>query len=104
VSRTIEDLETNDYYSATTTEEIRSFYNTSYMYVRYIEEVYGREKLMDIFYEAGKKPFHDSTLNDTFEINNQKTADEVIMTVLNLTKDELSQAYLAWLEDVALDN
>ncbi|MCH4887772.1 hypothetical protein EZV73_09315 [Acidaminobacter sp. JC074] len=98
VTRTIADLEANDYYTATSNEEIRSFYNTSYMYVRYIEETYGREKLMDLFYEAGKKPFHDSTLNEAFESNNQKTADEVILTVLGLTKDQLSNGYLEWLE------
>jgi len=100
VEQTIEDIELRDLYSDLTSEEIRNYYNTSYMYVRYIAETYGHDKLMDLFYEAGKKPFHDSTLNDSFEINNQKTADEVIMTVLEITKEQLSKEYLDWLETV----
>lgn len=51
-----------------------------------------------LFYEAGKKPFHDSTLNDAFKINNQITTGEVIQSVLGVTKAELSEGYLAWLE------
>ena len=100
IKQTIEDIELRDLYSDLTSEEIRNYYNTSYMYVRYIAETYGHDKLMDLFYEAGKKPFHDSTLNDSFEINNQKTADEVIMTVLEITKEQLSKEYLDWLETV----
>ncbi len=98
VSYTIEYMEANDLTKDITTQEIYNFYNTSYMYVRFIVDVYGRDKLMDIFYEAGKKPFHDSTLNDTFEYENQQTASEVLITVLGLTKEEFSAEYMAWLD------
>ena len=98
VSYTIEYMEANDLTKDITTQEIYNFYNTSYMYVRFIVDVHGRDKLMDIFYEAGKKPFHDSTLNDTFEYENQQTASEVLMTVLGLTKEEFSAEYMAWLD------
>ena len=104
VANTIQYMETNDLTKDLTKEEIYNFYNTGYMYVRFIDQVYGRDKLMDIFYEAGKKPFHDSTLNETFESDNQQTASEVIMTVLGMTKEELSTEYLAWLDTLDYDS
>ncbi len=98
VSHTIAYLNANDLNQDLDQQSIYNFYNTGYMYVRFIDQVYGREKLMDIFYEAGKKPFHDSTLNETFESDNQKTGAEVLLTVLGLTEEEFSNEYLAWLE------
>lgn len=104
VLQTIKDIEENNLSSITEMQDIYDFYATSYMYVRYICETYGRQALMDIFYEAGRKPFHDSTLNKTFEQENQKTAEEVIMTVLGLTKTELSEDYIEWLDTLDFDN
>lgn len=104
VSYSIDYLEKMDLGSDLSTQDIYTYYNTSYMYVRYITETYGHETLMDIFYEAGKKPFHDSTLNDTFEQENQKTADKVIKRVLGLTKAQLSEDYLIWLDTLDFDN
>lgn len=104
VSKTIEYIEEHDLNTDLSTEEVYCFYTTSYMYTRYICETYGHETFMDLFREAGKKPFHDSTLNDTFEQENQKTAEEVIETVLGLTKAELSEGYLKWLEEVDFEN
>jgi hypothetical protein len=98
VSQTIADLEARDLSQDLSQQEIYNFYSTSYMYVKFIDETYGREKLMDIFHEAGKKKFHDETMNDAFQSINQETAGEVLMTVLGLTKDELSQKYLVWLD------
>lgn len=98
VSQTIEDLEARDLTQDLTQDEIYNFYSTSYMYVKFIEETYGREKLMDIFYEAGKKKFHDETMNDEFQKKNQETAAEVLQTVLGVSKEELSQNYLIWLD------
>lgn len=98
VSQTIDQLESLDVSSNLTGEQIVNFYNTSYMIVNYICDTYGHESLMDLFYEAGKKPFHDSTLNETFESNNQKTADEVFQLILGMTKEEVSTEYLEWLE------
>ena len=103
VSYTIEYMETNDLTKNLTKQEVYNFYSTGYMYVRFIDQVYGRDKLMEIFYEAGKKPFHDSTLNDDFEIENQQTASEVLLTVLGLTKEEFSQEYLSWLDTLDFD-
>lgn len=104
VSHTIGFLEKMDLASDLSSADIYTFYGTSYMYVRYIVETYGHQTLMDIFYEAGTKPFHDSTLNDTFEQANQQTADEAIMNVLGLTKAQLSEAYLIWLDTLDFDN
>lgn len=100
VKMSLKGIEKMDMTSDLTREEILNFYTASYMYVRYIDETYGRETLMNLFYEAGKKPFHDSTLNDTFESNNQISTGEVIESVLGITKDELSSAYLTWLKTV----
>lgn len=99
VSNTIEDLENLDLGGNISRQEIVDFYNTSFMYVTYIRETYGRDTLMEVFYEAGKKPFHDSTLNDSFEKNNQITTEEVINYVLGISKKELSEDYLNWLEE-----
>ncbi|MBT3318351.1 MAG: hypothetical protein HN948_10010 [Clostridia bacterium] len=104
VSFTIEFLESTDLGSDLSSQQIRNYYNTSYMIVRYISETYGHDTLMKLFYEAGKKPFHDSTLNKTFEQQNQKTADEVIMSILDLTKAQLSEEYLLWLDTLDFDN
>ena len=99
VSVTIADLEALDLESTVSSEQIANFYNASYMIVKYMNNTYGHDVLMEIFYEAGKKSFHDSTLNEAFESNNQKTTGEAIQTILGLTKAELSEAYLAWLDD-----
>ncbi len=98
VSKTLSELEGINLGSDLTSKQINDYYATSYMYVRFIAEIYGHDTLMDLFYETGKKPFHDSTLNSSFESNNQRTTGEVIQTVLGLTKNELSSEYLVWLE------
>jgi len=98
VSQTIAELELNNLNTNLTTQEIYNYYSTSYMYVRYISETYGRDKLMEIFTVAGEKPFHDSTLNDDFYIINQETAATVLIDVLGVTKERLSNDYLDWLD------
>ncbi len=100
---TIEQLESNDLNNDLSRQEIVDFYNTSYMYVRYLIETYGRDTFMELFYEAGKKPFHDSTLNPTFEQENRNTATDVLAAVLGITKEELSSAYLQWLDGISDD-
>lgn len=97
VTQTIDDLETNDLNQDLTSEQVYDFYRSSYMYVKFIHDTYGRDTLMAIFETAGEKPFHDSTLNETFEANNQRTAEEVLLSVLDMTKEELSFEYLTWL-------
>ncbi len=100
VAQTIEDLERTDLGSDSVThKEIVDFYDTSYLYMKFIHDTFGRDTMIGLFEEAGKKPFHDSTLNPTFESNNQKTATEVIQTVLGMTKGELSEAYLEWVDE-----
>ena len=107
VSQTIKHLEENDMYldDDMSTEEIFNFYNTGYMYVKYIEETYGREKLMDIFYEAGKEPYHNAGIIDEeyCAINNEIT-ENVILTVTGVSAEQLSQDYLEWLDTVDFDN
>lgn len=100
VSLSIQDLELMDLSSVTITrQEITNFYNSGFLYMKYIHDTYGRHKMIELFTEAGKKPFHDSTLNETFYMENQKTATEVIQTVLGLSKQELSRAYLTWIDE-----
>ncbi len=103
VKMSISELEAIDLESDLSMKEITNYYNTSYMYVRYIIETYGRDVLIDLFNEAGKKSFHDSTLNDSFKVNNQVTTDEVIQSILKIRKDELSASYFEWLKTVELD-
>jgi len=92
----IQYLETLDLYNVQG-KVVGDWYNTSYMYVRYIIETYGHDTLMDIFYEAGKKPFNSSVLNENFENDNIVTTADVIETVLGLTKETLSEDYTQWL-------
>lgn len=100
ITTTIDKMEQVNLADVSDRQEVVDFYTAGYMYIRYIDEVYGRETLMEIFNEAGKKPYQDSALDDEYEIKNQQTASEVFMTVLGLTKAQLSQEYLAWLETV----
>lgn len=100
IGLTIDELENTDLYNPESQQTVWNYYNTSYMYVSYLIETYGHDKLMALFHEAGKKPFHNSTMNETFEAENIKTTSEVIQTVLGLTKVELSEAYLDWLENL----
>lgn len=100
ITTTIEELERVNLSDVDSHQQIVDFYTASYMYIRYIDEAYGRDTLMQLFYEAGKKPYQDSALDDEYEMKNQQTASEVFMTVLGLTKAELSEDYLAWLETI----
>ncbi len=74
------------------------WYNASYIYVAYLIETYGHDTFMDLFYEAGKKPFNDSIMNDSFESQNNETTAQVLITVLGITEEELSNDYVNWLE------
>ncbi len=93
----IEYLETLDLYNVQG-KIVGDWYNTSYMYVRYIIETYGHDTLMDIFYEAGKKPFNSSVLNENFDMDNIQTTDDALEVVLGLSKEQLSEAYFLWLD------
>jgi len=92
----IQYLETLDLYNVEG-KVVGDWYNTSYMYVRYIIETYGHDTLMDIFYEAGKKPFNSSVLNENYDVDNILTTADVIERVLGLTKETLSEDYTQWL-------
>ena len=104
VSITIDDLEKLDLSSDITIEEVHQVYNTSYMYVKFMVETYGRRKFMSIFSEAGKKPFHDNTLNEAFESKNKETLSEVFIEILGKTKEKISLEYLEWLESQTIGN
>lgn len=99
VSQTIEDLEVNNLGTNLTKQGIYNYYSTSYMYIRYIVETYGRDKMIEIFTTAGQKPFHDETLNDEFHIKNSETARQIMQEILGVTPEELSSDYLVWLEE-----
>lgn len=99
VSLTIDEVENLDLHISPTTEEVYAFYNTSFMYFKFIAEEYGHDKIMAMFHEAGKKPFHESNFNPDFYRINKETASDVIRKVLGMTKAELSIEYLVWLEE-----
>lgn len=97
VNKDIDYLESLDLYNAPG-DEVRRWYNNSYMVVNYLVETYGHDELMALFYEAGKKPFNSSVFNENFDEDNITTTEEVLKTVLGLTKEELSVNYLEWLK------
>lgn len=99
VHTTIEQLENTNIGEETDTQKIYDWYNTNYMYAAYLIETYGHDKYMEIWYEAGKRPFNDSAANLDFYSQNDATLGEVLMEILGLTKEELSNAYLSWLEE-----
>ena len=98
VQVTIAELENTNIGNETDTQKIYDWYNTNYMYAAYLIDTYGHDKYMEIWYEAGKRPFNDSAANLNFYEQNDETFGEVLMTVLGITKEELSIAYLTWLE------
>ncbi len=99
VSHTIEFLEDSDLWNTSDREVIDSWYNTSQMYVEYIVDVYGHDELMQLFYEAGKKPYNEKIMNPDFEEMNAQTMGEVFITVLGKSKEEISNDYLIWLDE-----
>lgn len=94
----ISKLEVLDSSRLTETQDIYNWYGQNFMYTAYLIETYGYDKYMEIWYEAGKKPFNDSAANPNFYSQNNETMTEVLMTVLGLTKQQLTNDYLAWLE------
>lgn len=94
----ISELEVLDSSQLTETTDIYNWYGQNFMYTAYLIEKYGHDKYMELWYEAGKKPFNDSAANPNFYTQNNVTMGEVLMTVLGITKQELTDAYLAWLE------
>lgn len=98
VQVTISELENTNIGNETDTQKIYDWYNTNYMYAAYLIETYGHEKYMELWYEAGKRPFNDSAANINFYSQNDQTFGEVLMAVMGITKDELSASYILWLE------
>lgn len=98
IDLSIDYLENMDLYNPKSQQHIWDWYNASYMYVRYLIEKYGHDQFMQLFYKAGEKPFHDSIMNDRFEAKNIQTMNEVLSSVFNITKEELGERYLKWLE------
>lgn len=81
IKLTVDYLENKDLYNAEIQQEIWDWYNASYIYTGYIVETYGHGKYMELYYEAGNI-----------------TLDEILMSVLGITKEELTESYLEWLE------
>jgi len=94
----IAELEVLDSSKLTDTEDIYAWYGQNFMYTAYLIDTYGHDKYMELWYEAGKKPFNDSAANPNFYSQNNETMGEVLMKVLNLTKQQLTDSYLDWLE------
>jgi hypothetical protein len=94
----ISELEVLDSSILTETQDIYNWYGQNFMYTAYMIEEYGHDKYMELWYEAGKKPFNDSAANPNFYAQNNVTMEEVLMSVLGITKKQLTDDYLAWLE------
>ncbi len=86
-------------WEATEQSETWSWYDTAHMYTYYIIEKYGHDKLMDMFYEAGKKPYNENVMNPDFAKQNAETMSEVMEKVLGQTKDEFYNDYIDWLNE-----
>ena len=98
IGLSIEYLETMDLYNPESKQAIYDWYNASYMYVVYLIETYGHDKFMELFYEAGKKPFNDSVQNENYYEDAINTLAEIMPEVLGIIKEELTERYLEWLE------
>jgi len=101
----VAELEVFDSSQLTETQDIYNWYGQNFMYTAYMIETYGHDKYMELWYEAGKRPFNDSAANPNFYSQNNETMKDVLSTVLGITKDQLTAGYLAWLETTdILDN
>lgn len=98
MAQNINQLNQTDMINPSTQQEVWDWYNTAFGYVTYLIETYGHEKFMELYYEAGKKPFNDSVTNENFKQDNIVTTSTVIETVLGNTPEQLSEKYLVWLE------
>ncbi len=94
----VSELEVLDSSILTETKDIYNWYGQNFMYTAYLIDKYGHDKYMELWYEAGKKSFNDSAANPNFWSQNNETMGEVLMTVLGITKQELTDAYMTWLE------
>ncbi len=97
---TVDFLENVDLWNATEQEETWDWYNASQMLTEYIIETYGHDQLMALFYEAGKKPYNENVMNVKFNEQNNTTMEEVLQTVLEITKEELTKDYWNWLDQI----
>ncbi|MBN2879416.1 MAG: hypothetical protein JXN65_07280 [Clostridia bacterium] len=98
IAQTIDDLNNTDLYHAESQQQVWDWYNTGFGYVAYIVETYGVDKFIELYNEAGKKPFNDSVANESFKADNIQTTSEVLSAVLGITPEQLSEDYLNWLE------
>jgi len=96
--QTIDELDAMDLYHPDSEQQVWDWYNTGFGYVAYLVETYGHDRFMDLYYEAGKKPFNDSVANENFKADNIETTREALDTVLGITPEQLSQDYLVWLD------
>ena len=98
VALSLADLEDTDLWEADEQSETVDWYCASELYVKYMIDTYGHDSFMQLFYKAGKKPYNENILNPDFAAQNNETMAEVLDTVWNITKEELSADYLAWLD------
>ncbi len=98
LKQTIDELNSTDLYHPESQQEVWDWYNTGFGYVAYIVETYGKDKFMELYYEAGKEPFNDSVTNENFKEDNIASTNNAIYTVLGITPEQLSKDYLAWME------
>ena len=97
VTLTIEQLDQMDLYEATDQSQVIGWYNATYLYIKFLEQKYGKDKIVEMLEYAGEKPFNDSTENNNFKADNIATTDEAINAVLNISVDQLSNEFLDWL-------
>jgi len=103
MAQSIDHLNQTDMINPSTQQEVWDWYNTGFSYVTYLIETYGHDQFMELFYEAGKKPFNDSVTNENFKQDNIATTSAALETVFGMTPEQLSENYLVWLETADFD-
>ena len=99
VAVTLDWLSEFDNSAATDEAQINSFYHGAGMFVEFLRDSYGQQSIIDILEKAGEKPYNKSILNDDFYIQNQQTLVDAFDAVLGKNTSDLSDEYLAWLEE-----
>ncbi len=87
----IEDLIEFDLYNATDMFEITQYYARTYFYFDYLDQLFGPEKLMNVFKECGKLPATHTPKEK------RKISEEAFIEVLGVNFHEVSTGYQKWI-------
>ncbi|MCK8060752.1 MULTISPECIES: hypothetical protein [unclassified Fusibacter] len=80
-------------------QEIYAYYGTAAMYVKYLAETYGDEKVFELYQTLGMYPFNDIASNPNWTKVCDDHMKETLKKVLGLEIEEISNGYLLWYEE-----